>query len=158
MLDMTSIGAAFSAIKATKEIIQGVLEAKVDVDAKAKIIDALTKVGEIQDNLFMLREELSSLQDRNSRLSGENEKLNQWNAKTDNYELTETEGGAVVYRFKGTPSHYICPSCYNKAEIQILQDNRTMSGKYRCTACKAEFPIKVFNKSSMVAVGSKSER
>src|SRR5213596_3275558 len=46
-------------------------------------------------------------------------------------------------KFKGEPEHFACPNCINHRRIEILQDNRTTRGKYRCTAagCGAEFPI-----------------
>jgi len=64
-----------------------------------------------------------------------------WSERLGSYDLTKTAGGAVVFKFKGQPEHFACPSCANNRKLEILQDNRTMSGKFRCAACKAEYPI-----------------
>jgi predicted RNA-binding Zn-ribbon protein involved in translation (DUF1610 family) len=64
-----------------------------------------------------------------------------------NYELVETEGGAVVYKSKTGPDHFACPSCFNN-EIQILQDRRVVSGIFDCPGCKASFPVKPAKKIS----------
>ena len=79
----------------------------------ARVVDLESKLAEIQD----------------------------WEKRISQYELTETAGGAVVYKYTKKPEHYICPSCISKKVIQILQDNRTHTGKYRCVGCGAEFPI-----------------
>ena len=61
--------------------------------------------------------------------------------KQSNYELVETEGGAVVYKSITEPTHFACPSCFNN-EIHILQDRRVMSGVFDCPSCKAVYPVK----------------
>lgn len=64
-------------------------------------------------------------------ISSENLELSETTLKQSNYELVETEGGAVVYKSKTNPIHFACPSCFNK-EIHILQDRRVVSGVYDC--------------------------
>ena len=140
-MDVTSIAGAYQGLKAVKDILTGAIEAKDDVDAKAKILEAQIRLGEIQDTLFGLREQLSELQDQKRQLQEQLVAAQAWNEKLNQYELTKTVGGAIVYNYKGDPKHFACPTCINKQEIQILQDNRTMSGKYRCTGCANEFPI-----------------
>ena len=140
-MDIASVAGAYEGLKAAKDILGGLFDAKVDAEVKAKIIEAQNKLGEAQDTLFGLREELFKLQSDNSQLKQELTKAQSWQAKVDQYELTKTNGGAVVYRFKGQPEHFACPSCFNSNQIHILQTNRTISGKYRCTGCNNEFPI-----------------
>ncbi len=140
-MDATSIAGAYQGLKAVKDILTGAIEAKVDADSKAKILEAQIRLGEIQDTLFGLREQLSELQDQKRQLQEQLAAAQAWNEKLKQYELTKTVGGAVVYSYKSDPKHFACPTCINKSEIQILQDNRTISGKYRCTGCANEFPI-----------------
>ena len=64
-----------------------------------------------------------------------------------NYELVETEGGAVVYKSKSGTAHFACPNCFQK-EIKILQDRRVISGVFDCPNCKASFPVKPAKKIS----------
>jgi predicted RNA-binding Zn-ribbon protein involved in translation (DUF1610 family) len=140
-MDLASIASAYQGLKSAKDILGVVFDAKVDAGAKEKISEALLKMGEAQDMLFALREELFRLQDSNNQLKNELAESQSWQRTANSYELAKTTGGAVVFKFKGEPEHFACPSCFNKKQVHILQTNRTMSGKYRCTGCTAEFPI-----------------
>lgn len=150
-MDIATVAGAYGGLKAAKDIIGGLLETKIDVEVKTKIIEIQNKLGETQDALFGLREELFKLQETNNKLNKELENAQSWQAKADQYELTKTSGGAIVYKFKGLPEHYSCPSCFNSKQVHILQTNRTHSGKYRCTGCNNEFPIEP-NKNINVSV------
>jgi len=144
-MDIATITTAYEGLKIGKDLLKGLLELKelkIDAQAKPRIDEVLSKLGDAQDTLFIMREELFRLQSENEefrKILAESEK---WEEKLAEYELVETSGGAIVYEFKDTPKHFICPSCVSKKTIEILQDNRTMSGKFRCVGCNAEFPIK----------------
>lgn len=140
-MDISAVTGAYQGLKAAKDILGVVFDAKVDAEAKPKILEAMEKLGRAQDTLFELREELFKLQELNNSLKEELATAKGWQARADQYQLTGTPGGGVVYEFKGTPKHFACPSCFNKKEVHILQDNRTFSGKYRCTGCTSEYPI-----------------
>ena len=140
-MDSLSLAGAWQGAKAAKELLTAAFEAKVESEVKPKILEAQTRLGEIQDTLFALREQLSQLQDDKRDLQAKLDQAEAWSERLKQYELIKTIGGAVVYQFKGQPHHYACPTCINKKEVQILQDNRTLSGKYRCTGCKNEFPV-----------------
>jgi len=82
------------------------------------------------------------LQEENKRLKDTISENEEWLQKKSNYELIETDGGAVVYKsLKGTP-HFVCPSCLERKEIQILQDRRVVSGGFDCPGCSKAFLIK----------------
>jgi hypothetical protein len=102
----------------------------------------MTKLGDAQETLFQVRDELFSLQNERQELRRQLDEQNIWKDKIAAYTLFTAPGGAVVYVSSGEPKHYICPSCVNKREIHPLQDNRTFSGKFRCTGCEQEYPIK----------------
>jgi predicted RNA-binding Zn-ribbon protein involved in translation (DUF1610 family) len=140
-MDLVTIAAAYQSIKSGKEILTAIYEAKVDFDSKPKVHEALNNLGEALDSLYILREDLFKLQDENRTLKQKLENYDSWLNKADQYELVKTTGEAVVYKYKGQPEHYACPGCFNSKLIQILQNNRTSSGKYRCTGCGSEFPI-----------------
>jgi transcription elongation factor Elf1 len=61
--------------------------------------------------------------------------------KLSDYELIKTLGSALVYRFKLEPEHFICPYCVSQKSIQILQNNNSLNGKYRCVSCEGEYFI-----------------
>jgi hypothetical protein len=63
-------------------------------------------------------------------------------------QLIKTNGGAVVYKSNSEPKHYICPSCYNFKQLQILQNNHNLSGKFCCTNCNAQYQIELMKTST----------
>ena len=140
-MDIASVTAAYNGLKIGKEILSAFLETKIESESRARVAEVLSKLGQAQDALFELREELFKLQSENESLRRQIGQFESWDKTLSGYSLAKTAGGAVVYVSKGTPEHYACPSCIAKRELQILQDNRTYSGKFRCTGCKAEFPV-----------------
>ncbi|WMJ09877.1 hypothetical protein [Nitrosomonas sp. sh817] len=141
-MDVISIAGAYQGLKAVKEILTTAFEAKVDAEVKPKILEAQGKLGEVQDVLFILRERLSELQQERDDLKAKLANAEAWQSQADQYELTTTPGTAVVYRYKGQPDHFACPSCFNKREVHILQDNKLMAGTYRCTGCGFNYRVK----------------
>lgn len=141
MVDIAAIASAYEGLKAAKHLFEGFIESKVDLAAQAKIQAAVEQVGKAQHTLYELRDELFSIQQKNEELRRALDAIDAWKETSSAYALAKTDGGAVVYKYNSDPLHYACPSCYNKKQIQILQDNRTISGKFRCTGCAAEFPI-----------------
>ena len=140
-MPVAEIASALSALKTVRELVANGFNAKVDGEVQRAKIEVMEQLGKAQDTLYDLREELTKLQDENLTLKRAAEQGEAWADRLAQYELQKTPGGAVVYSFKGPVSHYACPSCINGQRIEPLQDNRTMSGKFRCVACKSEFPI-----------------
>jgi len=140
-MDATLAMAAYNGLKFAKDSLTTLVQGKVEVETQTKILAALEKLGTAQDALFQMRDEMFALQADNQQLKAEVEQNKKWDEKLTQYELVRTAGGAVVYRFQGEPMHYLCPSCINKRQLEILQDNRNMSGKFRCTSCSAEYPV-----------------
>jgi predicted RNA-binding Zn-ribbon protein involved in translation (DUF1610 family) len=150
-MDIATITAAYEALKASKQLLTSMFEAKVDAEAKPKILAALEQLGAAQDTLYAMRDELFKVQAKNEELRRELEAIEVWKAVASQYQMDQTAGGAVVYKFTAAPVHYACPSCFNKKELQPLQDNRTISGKFRCAGCSAEYPINPRQKVAVVA-------
>ena len=140
-MDIATISSAYTGIKIVKESISALMRLKIENTAKESINEALDRLGAIQDTLFYLREELSRLQTENSELKNQLSDKGAWEDKIAEYELNKTEGGAVVYFFKGEPRHYACPSCMTKKEIHILQDRRVVAGTFNCPGCGMKFPV-----------------
>ena len=143
-MDIATITSAYEGLKVGKNILNSIFDIKVEAEAKERVNEVMQKLGEAQDALFSMREELFRLQTDNDKLRKLIEQSDDWKNKIEKYELVTTSGGAVVYKFKENPEHYICPSCVSKQVIEILQDNRTLNGKFRCVGCKSEFPIKPY--------------
>ncbi len=142
-MDPISLTGAYQGLKAAKDILGTLFDAKVESESRPKILEVQAKLGEVQDALFMLREKLAELQQERDQLRDELASAKNWSDRAAQYELATTPGSAVVFRFTEQPEHFACPSCFNKAEVQILQDNRVMAGTYRCPGCEAQFPVKL---------------
>ena len=54
-MDVATISGAYQGLKAAKEILAAAFEAKVDAEAKPRVLEALSKLGDAQDALFALR-------------------------------------------------------------------------------------------------------
>jgi hypothetical protein len=141
-MDIAALNGVVQAINLTKQLAKAAFDGKVDAEAKAKIGEVLEKLGEVQDGMFNLREDLHRLQVERDDLKKKLDAADSWQQRAAAYKFTQTAGGAVVYISNDEAPHYACPSCFNKKEIHPLQDNRTARGKFRCTGCTAEFPIK----------------
>lgn len=146
-MDIAAFASAYESLKAAKDIIRAAIEAKVDAEAKSKVINALEQLGNAQDALFGLREDLLNLQTENATLRQELADVQSWEARASQYQLARTAGGAVVYKFNGDPEHFACPSCFNRQQIHILQDCRVVSGRFRCTGCAADFLVNPYESS-----------
>jgi ribosomal protein L37AE/L43A len=140
-MDMAAVSGAYTGLKFAKDVLQGVLAAKVAVDTHTQVSAALEKLGEAQDTLFLMREELFRFQHDNEELRRQLLARDDWNTQLIKYRLATTAGGATVYEHTGAPQHYACPSCMNDRKIQILQDRRVMDGIWDCPGCKAMYPI-----------------
>jgi hypothetical protein len=141
---MIEITAALAAFKSARELGKVIYDAKIDSAVKDKAHEVFDKLGDAQDTLYALREELLKMQGENAALKQQIAQADEWKASIAQYSLVKTNGGAVVYKFNGQPEHYACPNCVTAKRVTPLQDNRTRSGKYRCThpACNgAEYPI-----------------
>ena len=140
-MDLVSIGAAYEGLKYAKNTIKTLSSLKIETETIEKINEAVKKVGEAQDALFQLREELFRLQEENKLLKDKIRENEEWTIRKNKYQLTETDGGAVVYKSLEGTHHFVCPSCMERKEIHILQDRRVVNGIFDCPGCGKTFPI-----------------
>jgi hypothetical protein len=116
------------------------------------------------------REELQRLQRENEELKRKSEELQRenveirqqlkakddWENRKKQYHLVITDGGATVWKFSGNPEHYACTGCFEEERIQILQDQHTMAGNFKCPSCKTDFLIKPMKISQRVLTRSRN--
>jgi len=138
----STIATVSSSLKLAKDGLQLIFNAKVSAEAKDQIRAVRDNLGVVQDKLFDLREELASLQQERDDLKRKLASFEGWQSKAAAYSLVHTEGGAVVYASGTTPQHFVCPSCFDRESLQILQDTRTISGNFECPGCGKTFPVK----------------
>lgn len=142
-MDMASIQLAFTGLTTIKNLLQGAVKLGIKNATLEPINEALDKVSAVQETLFNAREELFKLQTENNQLRDKIKSFEDWEKMKDGYGLIESPGGAHVYASKSnSPKHYVCPSCFVKREIQILQDSKNVLGNYICPSCKAAYPVK----------------
>lgn len=90
---------------------------------------------------FQLREDLAQLQTENEILRKQVSEREEWNEKKNRYSLIQTMGSAIVLEYNEKPQHYACPNCFEKKEIQILQDQKSDKGYFNCSNCETKFLI-----------------
>mgnify|MGYP003351735906 CR=1 FL=1 len=150
-MDITAIKGAYDGFRHTKEIFQTLLDAKIDAEAKEKVSAAMKTLMEAQDSLFNAQSVMFSLQEENHSLKQKIADLEEWRVQMDSYELVEVPGKAIVYKFKGSPEHYACPSCMVEKRISILQNRGVVAGVFDCPhpSCKAEYKVNPYNNAWM---------
>jgi len=150
-MDIGSISAAYSAIKAIKDIGSDLLGGKVDAEVKQRVADVLEKLAGVQDTLFFVREELLRIQDEKYELKNRIRQLE--------HEIEER--GRVVYE---KPSYWIddgrerdgpfCQRCYDVDKLLVrLQGGR--NDQWACRECNGTYygPNFVRPKPRRVRVG-----
>lgn len=134
-MDAGSISAAYSAIKAIKDIGTDLLGGKVDEEVRRRVADVLEKLGGVQDTLFFVREELLRVQDENHELK---RKLREMRQEAE-------ERGKVVYE---KPSYWIndgeerdgpfCQRCYD-VDKSLVRLQGGKNDQWACHECKGTY-------------------
>lgn len=108
-----------------------------------EIADLVKKLGDVElyRKIIELEGEIIELTREKRDLEKKLDDIETWEAQLQKYQLEETPGGAFVYGFDDSPKHYACPSCINKKELQILQDDHSFTGYFTCPGCDKEFPV-----------------
>lgn len=139
---LAEFNAAAQSLKALGDLVR----MTVDLNNSSAVTMALLKVQEeflvAQGTALAAQEKISNLLSEIDGLKEELRHVKDWEERVKAYELTTTAGGAVVYRFKGEPGYFVCPSCYEKRTIEILQDKGGSFGYYECPGCKVEYQVK----------------
>jgi cell division septum initiation protein DivIVA len=110
-------------------------------DVPKKTVDTLSD-PHVREALHRLQSENTALRQENAQLRQQLKTTEDWEHQQAQYQREQTEGGAVVYVFTGTPKHYVCPSCFSQQALQFLQEQPVASGTFACPGCRASYPIK----------------
>ena len=107
---------------------------KLDADIVKKLLDVSMMVAEASAQNARLDTEIATLKK-------ELDAQDIIQKRKRNYELYETPMGARVYRLKdtaetGEPPHQVCPNCFERDKIAILQP---IGRVLECDACKAYY-------------------
>ena len=133
MIEPTTITAAITSVKTLYDIGSSLLKADKDLEVKAKSVELLSAIADMQGKLIAAQQNMSELQEE---LRQANDRLNR-NADLERYELVEPYQGTRLYRLKadarrdGEPNHYICPNCRDVlGKLSVLQEGE------HCAICK----------------------
>ena len=126
-------------------------------EAKQKAIDLTNTVIALQTAIMSMQADYMALAEENAWLKQEKEKKNQY--KLVEYS-THLHDPILLYQSTGEGVlHYICPHCYdNEGKAIVLQQRRRHLGatmisssyqdEFYCTACKSEYAIAKYLKTS----------
>jgi hypothetical protein len=116
---------AASAFSQAHQIINVLLNLKVDSETLAKITSLQAVLAEAQTSQLALLEQNSSLLKLKNGLEKEIARLETWAHESQRYKLHEVQPGVVTYALKeshanGEPAHWLCANCYNNSQKSIL--------------------------------------
>lgn len=141
-MDLTTIAAAQSSIKALFGLAKVATAATVDhelkarlIDIQAGILDAQAKLGDAQAERLDLLHLVAELREKVRVFESARDALAA-------YQLHEIEEGKFLYKFIpdsiNSVDHFACPSCHNGGKVTVLQATKTGSRQtaYVCKTCK----------------------
>jgi len=138
----TSVNAAVSLAKSIKDVVS-------DATIKAKSIELLDTVINLQSGILSIQTEYHSLLQDKYRLEKQLMEIEGWEKEKTKYELVKIGEGVHVFSLKAeykssVPSHYICPKCYHedKKSILVAEYTSPKDSKYVCPKCKNYFVTK----------------
>ena len=130
-------GTINSAVAAFAKFTKLAKDGKLPADAAENILTLSAQLSEAQVKLAHLESEIVKLQRHE-------EALDEIKQQKRNYVLSETPMGERIYRLKddagtGEPPHEVCPDCFERDQIRILQPR----GNYlNCTSCETKYQTK----------------
>lgn len=141
-MDMTTLAAAQTSIKALYTLAKGATSAAVDHELKARmiqiqsgILDAQDKLGDAQAERIDLLHQVAELREKVRQLEGDQ-------AKLAAYSLYAVEPGKYLYKFNeeqpDAVPHYACPTCFGSGKVTVLQSKKTGTHQiyYYCGTCQ----------------------
>lgn len=153
-MDIGSINAALSSLKALMDIGQAMRDLKADANIQAKVIELQNQILATQDYLYKAQSEQFDLRKKLSDSEAELTSLHARDAEMKRYGLVEPSAGVFVYvlkdEFRGEePIHWLCPTCYDKKTKSILQCTFESDATklYECQNCGGKIAVENRNRS-----------
>jgi hypothetical protein len=144
-MDITALAGALTALKGIKDLSEAMIGLRDASAFQEKRIESQSKIIDAQTSIFSAQEERAMLIKRVNDVEKELAKFETWEAEAKRYELNEVAPRVFAHVLKAEaqgaePSHWICPSCYQKRQKSILQGFKSgMSGwSHRCSSCNLE--------------------
>ena len=106
----------------------------LDSGVKESVANIWEALLDLQSSLYLAKEE-------NDKLARAVDTHENWKDLAQNYEITNTGGGSIVYFSSDPINHYACPRCFETKERHILQASLGRYNRHRCPKCEAEFQV-----------------
>ncbi|HYV32729.1 MAG TPA: hypothetical protein VEO53_16700 [Candidatus Binatia bacterium] len=139
MVDMGAISGGLAALKAARDIAEGLINLRDTAKFQGAVVELQGKILAAQSDQFALLERARELEAKLARLEA-------WEAEKRRYQLKDFGGSTFAYELRpeaadGEPPHRICPNCYQKGHKSILQFQFQVFGqdRYICPGCETEF-------------------
>ena len=145
-MDVTSIVSAFTATKDAITLAKGMASLSNDVQVNSALSDVLSRLIETQNFILQAQSDMNDASRRIFELEQQLKAYQDWDSQAARYELTEPYVGTFVYKLKSDlspsqPMHYICPACFHKRQISIIQDLSYGSSHGRCYVCNEGYQL-----------------
>jgi hypothetical protein len=141
-MDMGSIAAAASSLKAAADIAKALSELKTFSEVQGKVIDLQREILAAQSSALLAQSEQFTMLKRIDDLEKEIAHVKAWEAQKQRYQLHEPRPSGFVYALKksmsgGEPAHWICTHCYEDGRKSILyfEYHRERGPGYYCPKC-----------------------
>lgn len=140
-MDATSIAAGYQGAKFALESLSALVKMKLDAETMSRVVEAITRVTEVQASLLGAQQALLESQAEIGALKAAIAKHERWEERASRYELWKTPGDNYVMKFLGPESHYACPVCFEAKKISVLQDKHQHSGDWDCKPCNTAYQV-----------------
>ena len=152
-MDIASITAAFSAVKAAKDLGAALVEARDFQQVAATVSELNRKLLEAQDGIFSAQAKMLELQSEHLQVVEELRKLKESSAQRRRYTLVELANGHFAYRLKAAedrqedialhgdePIHHLCQPCMDIKGVKSILQRQVVWTEVtlRCPSCNIE--------------------
>lgn len=144
-MDMGSIAAAATSLKAAADIAKALGELKSISDIQSKVIELQSKILAAQSSALSAQSEHMTMVQRVAELEKELALVKAWDRQKQRYKLTSPWSGCLVYalredRKEADPPHWICTKCFEDGRKSIVNQVSDKNGwtMIVCPMCNSQ--------------------
>jgi len=139
--DMTILTSVASSLKAAGEITKAMMSLRDISLIQGKVIELQSLILAAQSDALTAQESQFSLLDRVRELEDRHSILAAWDQEKEKYELEQIAPNVFVWKLKSGPqglgvSHKVCPTCFQRKQVSILQQETMHPGRAVVLVCK----------------------
>ena len=140
MVDMSAVAGLMTSLRSVVEITKAMKDVSDANLIQTKVFELTREIMAAQSCAMEAQTAQSDLLRRIRELEEEKSKLEAWNAEKSRYELKSIQPGVHVYTLKqgmesGEELHYVCPTCCNRGQKSILQQETRYPGMVVMQVC-----------------------